>query len=233
VSLVRSDLTEDSSREAFTIENQQKTKQFSAFGFDFSCSVFQTFCHQTDTPIGVVTSSDGHCFGPLGTRASSATELQQGLISLSLRRQWLISIPDAGARQLAAGAPSATASVVAFFDPYLTRSRKEQIADLEIDLASGTFVDEFSKLMASIQERIENESHEMLDSATNEIESSESFPVDQRDPFAVSSNAESTSSEVGEPARRRWPRRGDASKSVDRNGEGVVDSLIDSDPFQA
>jgi hypothetical protein len=234
VSLVDLGTTGDPSRETFTAENLEKTKQFSAFGYDFSCSVLQTFLHQTDTPVGVVNSPAEHCFGPGGTQTSSDTGLQKGLLSLSLRRQWLISISDAAVGQMAVGATSsAVASVIAFFDPYETRSRNEQISNLEIELASGNFADEFLRFLDSFRERVENESATPSDAPEGEIEPSSSFMVDSSDPFAGSSIISAVVSEVGDSDKPRRRGRGGVPNSVDTNLEETIDPLINSDPFRS
>jgi hypothetical protein len=147
----------DSSDEGFAFENQDKCRQFAVFGLDFTCSVLTTFRSQTDSPVGRVASTLNHCFSSGGAMRDAESGWMSGVIALSLRGQWVLALPDDAVRQAAFDGTPAEGFLVAFLDPYESRDRDQQLNDIEVAVATGSFPGAFMELVETYRTQEANE----------------------------------------------------------------------------
>lgn len=140
--------------EGFTFENVESCGDFELLGHHFACTPLRTFLRSTSSPRGRVTRGGYSVFGSAGTEFGRGNNRQgsetAGLVELSLRRQWVISISQSSVAELANGAGEATADLVAYLDPLDISDLESQLSDLELRVTSSQFAAD----LASALERV-------------------------------------------------------------------------------
>lgn len=151
--------------DGFASENIESVNSFVVFGHEFRCPVIRTFLHSSSSPLGVVSSNERFVFGSRGHQPVKGSPLEaRGQVELSLRGQWVVSIPTDQVLQLSKGSISADAEIIAFLEPYERIEREQQIMELGFTISSSDFGTHFSSVVARSQENpVDDETPEETD----------------------------------------------------------------------
>jgi hypothetical protein len=183
--------------ESFIFENTEPNTQFVLFGYEFTCSGWDTFKRSTAMPVGGVIKSGFFVFGSAGVQlAKKALILDQGSkgsVELSLRGQWVIGIANSDLISLAGGAPEVPAELVVYLSPLEQVSLEQQLAEMIFTISAGRFPGLLIETLEKVRTVIEESSIDDQNTPAGELSVGNGGTQNILDPFDLSFNSESVS----------------------------------------
>jgi hypothetical protein len=225
----------DRGDESFVFENSEPKSTFYLFGYQFDTSAVRTFMRSTSTPQGLVTHEGKYVFGSAGTHLDKKKSgTSQGVVSLSLRGQWIIAIDHDDMLRLVDGADLINAELVVYLDPPARTSFDQQLSDLSFEIASGRLAQDLSQVITHLRESATDEP--FVKGPTfegDDIFGSPNETSGLNDPFATMEKNNSSNESVDDDSKRpRFGRKKKAKNEENEIGdEGGFSSPDLNDPF--
>jgi hypothetical protein len=216
--------------DSFVFENSEQHSSFILFGYTFSSSALRTFFRSTSTPSGIVTQPGKFVFGSGGIVRNRKTNSTSGVVSLTLRKQWIIGIDEAAMLELANGKRRVPGELIVYLDPYEKDSRDNQLSELTSELSAGRWTEDFATVISKVRQEESSDSEFAEQSLTTNSRK-------PRDPFSDSSSIQDQGSGnlVEETqVKRRWRRKSQnrvAEDSTTMNQSTPKDPPRFRDPF--
>lgn len=223
--------------ESFVFENTESTTQFNLFGYEFICSVWNTFKKSTSMPLGRVVKSGSSVFGSAGVLAPKKSQIleqgTEGLVELSLRGQWVIGIANSDLAALTQGTSQVAAELVLYLSPFEQVSLEQQLAEISFTISAGRFPGLLSEVLQKVSLALE-ESVEEPPVGPIDPDGGGGQIFDPLDPFAIASNSEVSSepeeqSKNGFFSRKKNPKKTKSSVEPEVDSGGSNSSYLD--PF--
>jgi hypothetical protein len=209
--------------ENFVLENEKSEATFYLFGYQFDTSALRTFLRSTSSPQGLVTQEGKYVFGSAGTQFDKRNSgTSQGIVNLSLRRQWIIGINQEEMLRLADGVSQVNAELVVYLEPLEKAAFDEQLSALDFEIAAASFSDDLVNLLMKVRElslSVDNSS----DSGDLSVSGDVFTNVNIDDPFATSSVTNSWSNDAESENSKR------SSKMFSRKNKKLKSSDSDED----
>jgi hypothetical protein len=213
--------------ESFVFENTESTTQFNLFGYEFICSVWNTFKKSTSMPLGRVVKSGSSVFGSAGVLAPKKSQIlelgTEGLVELSLRGQWVIGIANSDLVALTQGTSQVAAELVLYLSPFEQVSLEQQLAEISFTISAGRFPGLLSEVLQKVSLAREELIVEPPGGGGGQI-------IDPLDPFAIASNPE-VSSEPEEQSKSgffKFFKRVFSRKKNPKKTKSSVEPEVDS-----
>lgn len=212
----------------FLFEATDSQTSFQLFDYNFSASPLRSFLKSTTVPRGFVTKDGSQVFASTGHYVSGSAKKENlssaGQVELSLRDQWVISVPNSELAAFENGSNEVNGELLIILAPLQRASLENQLSELEFAITSSTF----STDLASFREKfavpiIEPEVGEGGDDGGGD-------PFD--DPFASTSSVFKETQVVAEEKISRKDRKRRAKQdATDTSGSSSASSSQDPDPF--
>lgn len=228
--------------EAFVFENTESKTQFNLFGYEFICSVWNTFKKSTSMPLGRVVKNGSFVFGSAGVIAPKQSRIleqgTQGLVELSLRGQWVIGIANTDVVALTQGSSQVPGELVLYLSPFESVSLEQQLSEISFTISSGRFPGLLSETLEKVSLAREETSEQPTNGTSDGLGDGLSQTYDPLDPFAISPSSQTTF-ETSEKPRGGFIKRffsfkrKEKSASSEEKPEGNSGSSSSSylDPF--
>lgn len=207
--------------ESFVFENTEPVSGFPLFGYTFEASAWRTFRHSQSIPKGIASRPGTYVFGSAGTETPKDGSESNGLLSLSLRQQWVVGIEGARMSDLSSGTASVPGEVIAYLEAYERVDQRQQVDDLLSRIAGS----DFSEILTTCLERL-NPSSPATEDGDGDIFGSMDDPI-RDDVFGGISSAPLV---APEKSQRRRRRKAKVSDPQEYSGESMSNSFP-NDPF--
>jgi len=182
--------------ESFVFENTDTTTQFPLFGYQFSCSAWETFKRSTSLPLGSVFKGGYFTFGSAGVQTPKKSQIleegTEGLVELSLRGQWIIGIANSDFVSLTQGTSQVAAELVVYLSPFEQVSLEQQLAEISFTISAGRFPGLLSEVLQKVSLALEELIVESPEGPIGPGGGGGQI-IDPLDPFAIATNAEVSS----------------------------------------
>jgi hypothetical protein len=231
--------------EAFVFENTDTTTQFPLFGYQFSCSAWETFKRSTSVPLGSVSKGGYFTFGSAGVQTPKKSQILEegtkGLVELSLRGQWIIGIANSDFVSLTQGTSQVAAELVVYLSPFDQVSLEQQLGEISFTISAGRFPALLNEVILEVQNALEKSldvEADVIDPGNWQDPLSNGQSTNLLDPFALPAESATTSDTGDRSNRSIFPKifsRGSNRKSK-QSDAGSVDEPPSSsssylDPF--
>ena len=217
----------------FLFEATDSQTSFQLFDYSFAASPLRSFMKSTTAPRGFVTKEGSQVFASSGQylsgKAKKGELTSSGQVELSLRDQWVISIPNSELVAFENGSNEVNGELLIILAPLQRSSLEEQLSELEFAITSSTF----STDLASFREKFAspvNESEDASDEPNNPVSAGEADVFN--DPFTSSPSVYNETQVVAEEKVSRKERKRRAKQdATDTSGSSGASSAQDPDPF--
>jgi hypothetical protein len=229
-------LSVDDGDESFVFENAEPKSTFYLFGYQFNTSVLRTFMRSTSTPQGLVIQAGKYVFGSAGTQIDKKNAgISAGLVSLSLRNQWVIGINQEDMLRLSDGVGQVNAELVVYLEAPEKASFDQQLSELHFEIAGGHLPQNLSQVIAHLREDAPSQIlGRSAQSNGDDSITGTSNVTGFNDPFATSGDLY-PNVELSEVENSKVSRFGRKKKVKNENrymdSDGGVSASDPSDPF--
>lgn len=228
--------------EAFVFENTESTTQFNLFGYEFVCSVWNTFRKSTSMPLGQVSKSGSFVFGSAGVLTPKKSRILEqgtiGLVELSLRGQWVIGLAQSDLVALTQGASQVAGELVLYLSPFENVSLEQQLAEASFAISSGRFPALLTEVLEKVSDAIDEDVDQPLNGSNDGTSDGGNQIYDPLDPFSIATNAQ-TNIDTSESGNGGFSKKifsflkrkekADFEESPENNSGGSSSSYLD--PF--
>ena len=192
-----SGLSVKTGEESFVFENTEPNTQFILFGYEFTCSAWNTFKKSGAVPLGRVMKTGSFVFGSAGVNLPKRSQIldqgSEGSVELSLRGQWVIGITNSDFQSLAGGTSEVPAELVVYLNPFEQVSLEQQLAEMIFTISAGRFPGLLMETLEKVRTAIEDSIVEEPSVSGGDQSVAGGGNTNPLDPFDLSFNSESTS----------------------------------------
>jgi hypothetical protein len=217
----------------FLFEATDSQTSFQLFDYNFAASPLRSFLKSTTAPRGFVTKEGSQVFGASGQYLSGNAKkgelTSSGQVELSLRDQWVISIPNSELAAFENGSNEVNGELLVILAPLQRSSLDDQLSELDFAITSSTFENDL---------RVFREKSVV---PVNESEGIEAVPGDPNnqgerdvigDPFTSSPSVyNEPTSAADEKVSRKERKRRAKQDDLDSSRDPGSSAPQESDPF--
>jgi hypothetical protein len=217
----------------FLFEATDSQTSFQLFDYNFAASPLRSFLKSTTAPRGFVTKEGSQVFGVSGQYLSGNVKkgelTSSGQVELSLRDQWVISIPNSELAAFENGSNEVNGELLVILAPLQRSSLDDQLSELDFAITSSTFENDLRVFREkSVVPVNESEEIEVIPGGPNNPGEQDPFG----DPFTSSPSVyNEPTSAADEKVSRKERKRRAKQDDLDSSRDSGSSAQQESDPF--
>jgi hypothetical protein len=217
----------------FLFEATDSQTSFQLFDYNFAASPLRSFLKSTTAPRGFVTKEGSQVFGASGQYLSGNVKkgelTSSGQVELSLRDQWVISIPNSELAAFENGSNEVNGELLVILAPLQRSSLDDQLSELDFAITSSTFENDLRVFREkSVVPVNESEEIEVIPGDPNNPGEQDVFG----DPFTSSPSVyNEPTSAADEKVSRKERKRRAKQEELDSSRDSGSSAQQESDPF--